>query len=250
MAAIAAPSASASIGIESFTTTGTDPQAGGHPDLSTSFALEDPGAPEAARNVSFEAPRGIFGNPDAIARCTSVDFALQKCFPSAQAGLITIYANYEGDPKYLLGTAPIYDMEVPSSQVAQFAFIVPGLNIPINIPVSVRTADDYGLRFTVSNISQKTPLAAANLIFWGFPLEASHDSERFPKGSPGNPAGCPGLATSGCKSHAVANRSSPVDRQSDHLHRTAAGHQVGGRVLSGRRPDHRSRKHLSRDRRL
>jgi hypothetical protein len=198
MVAIAAPSASATIGIESFTTNGTDPQAGGHPDLSTSFTLEDPGAPEAARNVSFEAPRGIFGNPEAIARCSSVDFALQQCFPSAQAGLITIYAKYENDPKYLLGTAPIFNMEVPSSQVAQFAFIVPVLNIPMNIPVTVRTADDFGLRFTVSNISQKTPLAAANLIFWGFPLEASHDTERFAKGSPGNPAGCPGLATSKC----------------------------------------------------
>jgi hypothetical protein len=198
MVAVVAPSASATIGIESFTTNGTDPQAGGHPDLSTSFTLEDPGAPEAARNVSFEAPRGVFGNPEAIARCTSVDFALQQCFPSAQAGLITIYANYENDPNYLLGTAPIFNMDVPSSQVAQFAFIVPVLNIPINIPVTVRTADDFGLRLTVSNISQKTPLAAANLTFWGFPLDATHDSERFAKGSPGNPAGCPGLATSKC----------------------------------------------------
>jgi hypothetical protein len=196
--ALVVPAANANIGIESFTTSGNDPQAGGHPDLSTSFRLEDPGAPEAARNVSFEAPRGIFGNPEAIARCTSLDFALESCFPSAQAGLITIYANYEGDSNYLLGTVPIYNMEVPASKVAQFAFIVPILNIPIIVPVTVRTADDYGLRFTVSNISQKTPLAAAKLTFWGFPLESTHDLERFPKGSPGNPPGCPGLATTKC----------------------------------------------------
>ena len=117
--------------------------------------------------MSFEAPRGIFGNPEAIARCTSLDFALDQCFPSAQAGLITIYANYEDEPKYLLGTAPIYNMEVPNSKVAQFAFTVPTLNIPINIPVTVRTSDDYGLRFTVTNISQRTPLQGANLTFLG-----------------------------------------------------------------------------------
>jgi hypothetical protein len=196
--ALAVPSAMASIEIESFTTSGNDPQAGGHPDLSTSFSLKNPGAPEAARNVSFEAPRGVFGNPEAIARCASLDFARDQCFPSAQAGLITIYANYENDPKYLLGTAPIFNMEVPNSKVAQFAFTVPTLNIPIIIPVTVRTSGDYGLRFTVSNISQRTPLAGANLTFWGFPLLSAHDEERFAKGTPGNPPGCPGLATTAC----------------------------------------------------
>ncbi len=193
-----APSAFGSINIESFTTSSSDTQAGGHPDLSTSFSLEAPGTPEAARNVIFEAPTGVFGNPEAIARCTSVDFALDQCFPSSQAGLITVYANYENDPKFLLGTAPIFNMAVPESQVAQFAFIVPILNIPINIPVTVRTAGDYGLRFTVSNITQATPLAAAKMTFWGFPLESSHDIQRFAKGSPGDPAGCPGLATTSC----------------------------------------------------
>ena len=47
------------------------PQAGGHPDLSTSFTLGSPGEPEAARNVIFRAPEGIFGNPNAVTKCTS-----------------------------------------------------------------------------------------------------------------------------------------------------------------------------------
>src|ERR1700760_3878122 len=37
--------------------------AGGHPDIHTSFELESPGQPEAAKNVVFNAPQGIFGNP-------------------------------------------------------------------------------------------------------------------------------------------------------------------------------------------
>jgi hypothetical protein len=196
--AFMAPPASADVEIESFETTSSDTQAGGHPDLSTSFALKDPGNPEAARNVIFEAPQGVFGNPEATPRCVSVDFALQQCFSSSQVGLITIYASYENNPKYLLGTVPIYNLAVPSSQVATFAFVVPILNIPIIIPVNVRTAGDYGLRFTVSNITQRTPLAAASLTFWGFPLEEGHESQRFPKGSLGAPAGCPGLATTAC----------------------------------------------------
>ena len=52
------------------------PQAGGHPNLKTSFALENPGAPEAAKNVIFNAPTGVFGNPRAITRCVLATFAL------------------------------------------------------------------------------------------------------------------------------------------------------------------------------
>ena len=54
--ALSAPPAAASEEIESFTTTTSTTQAGGHPDLSTTFALDSPGNPEAARNVIFNAP--------------------------------------------------------------------------------------------------------------------------------------------------------------------------------------------------
>jgi hypothetical protein len=190
--------AAGSLGIESFSTTSSDHTAGGHPDLTTSFMLEDPGVEEAARNVIFEAPEGIFGNPYAITHCTSSDFALARCPATSQAGLVTVYANHEAETHKLLGTAPIYVVEPQAGQTALFAFIVPILDIPINIPVAVRTADDFGLRFTVQEISQTTPLAGAKLTFWGFPAKDAHDAERFPKGSPGNPSNCPKLATAGC----------------------------------------------------
>ena len=195
--AIAPRPAAASEGISAFTSTSSSSQAGGHPDLETAFELENPGTPEAAKNVVFEAPGGVFGNPEAITRCSSIDFALDQCPSAAQAGLVTVRANYEGNTDDLLGTVPMYDME-PGAHTALFAFIAPILNIPINIPVSVRSAGDYGLRFTVSNISEITPLAAARLTFWGFPAETRHDSQRFAKGSPGNPAGCVGVAGPTC----------------------------------------------------
>jgi hypothetical protein len=192
-AAALAPTAIASEAIDSFTTTSSDTQAGGHPDFGTSFTLDNPGAPEAVQNVIFNAPEGLFGNPYAITHCSSSDFALDQCQPDSQAGLITVY-----DSSGLLGTAPLFDVEPLGDQTALFAFVVPTLNIPINIRVAVRTGGDYGLRFTVQNISQSTPLAGASLIFWGFPAESGHDAERFPKGSPGSPANCPGLTDASC----------------------------------------------------
>ncbi len=184
-------SASASEPIEAFSTTMSSSQAGGHPDITTNFTLGNPGAPEAAQNVIFQAPTGLFGNPTAATECQADDFALDQCPPNSQVGLITLHANYEGNPNYLLGTAPIFTVVPQNGDTARFSFIVPVLGIPIAIPVAVRTTSDYGLRFTVKDISQLTPLASASLTFWGFPADEEHDVQRFPKGSPGNPAGCP-----------------------------------------------------------
>ncbi len=193
-----AGTAQATEGIASFKTEASTTQAGGHPDLHTSFSLENPGLPEAAENVTVETPAGVFGNPNALERCTSVVFASEECPPTTQAGLITIRARYEGNSEYLLGTAPIYDLEPAEDQTALFGFIVPTLNIPIQIPVSVRTGSDYGLNFKVSEITQVTPLAGADLTFWGFPTDNIHEGQRFPKGATGRPSGCVGLANTSC----------------------------------------------------
>jgi hypothetical protein len=196
-AAFAAP-AHAVVPIESFTTSSTDAQAGGHPDLTTEFTLADPNAAQTAKNVAFNGPQGLFGNPNAITRCTASDFALDECPISSQAGIVTVRGEYAGDPNYLLGTAPIYDMQPQANETARFNLVVPILKIPIAIPVAVRTGGDYGLRFTVSEITQLFPLKSAHLTFWGMPADNSHNSQRFPKGSPGNPPGCPESETTSC----------------------------------------------------
>jgi hypothetical protein len=197
LAAGAAP-ARAALSIEEFETTASTSLAGGHPDLVTHFKLAGAGSSEVAKSITFNAPQGLFGNPSVLTPCSALDFALQQCPPNAEAGLITIHAEYEGTPNFLLGTAPIYTVEPGSEEAARFAFYVPKLNIPIAIPVTVRSASDYGLRFTVSGITQEVPLSEADLTFWGFPASPIHDQVRFGKGSPGHPAGCPEQADASC----------------------------------------------------
>jgi hypothetical protein len=189
--------ASAQQQITAFEVTTSDTQSGAHPDIGMSFALESPGQPESARNVSVNTPEGLFGNPNAVTHCSSEDFAFQRCPASSQVGLITVRANYEGEEEKLLGTAPIFSLD-RGAHTALFAFIVPILGIPVSIPVSVRTSTDYGLRFTVAELTQLAPLAAADLTFWGFPAAEENDAERFKKGSFGSPAGCPELADASC----------------------------------------------------
>jgi hypothetical protein len=184
--------------IEGFETVLSSSEAGAHPNIHFAFSLANPGTPEAARNVFVNSPTGLFGNPKAVPRCTSVDFALTSCPSVTQIGLITVYANHEGNPHDLLGTAPVYDLEPGTEQTALFGFIAPQLDIPISVPVAVRTSGDYGLRFTVSEITQATPLAAAELTIWGFPADPVHDPQRFPAGTPGGPAGCEGETDTAC----------------------------------------------------
>ncbi len=165
----------------------------------------------------FNAPEGIFGNPNAVTHCTSSDFALDQCPSNSQAGL----DHHTMTSLVCLAPRRSLTLNPRTNQTALFAFIVPTLNIPIEIPVAVRTGRDYGLRFTVSDITQLTPLAGADLTFWGFPAEASHDTERFPKGAPANPPTAPGLTDTSCiGSRSRLERSrSPAHRQPDHLHR-------------------------------
>ena len=203
-------SAQAALRIENFETTTSSSLAGAHPDLRTSFKLAEAGSPEVAKNITFNTPRGLFGNPGALTACAALDFALQQCPPNSQVGLVTLHANYAGDPNYLLGTAPIFDVVAGADEAARFAFYAPVLNIPIAIPVTVRSATDYGLRFTVSGITQATPLSEAALTFWGFPAAVEHNEQRFPKGFPGHPAGCPELADASCNAATPTPASVPL----------------------------------------
>jgi hypothetical protein len=217
-AALAAP-AQASEAIDSFESSISTEQpgvlaeqAGGHPNLHTSFALHNPGAPEAASDVIVNLPQGMFGNPNAITRCGSADFALTQCPTASQAGIVTIHAKVGAESDKLLGTAPVFDVEPQAEEeTARFGFIVPSLNIPISVPVAVRTGSDYGLRLSVSGLSQEIPLAEAKLTIWGFPAASSHNSQRFAKGAPLSPAGCPGLEDASCAgSHEAGLASHPL----------------------------------------
>jgi hypothetical protein len=199
LATLTAGRAKTSEPIEAFAVYTSTSQAGGHPDLESQFTLASPGDPEAAKNVSVNLPEGVFGDPNAVPRCTSVEFALAECPSFSQVGKITLTANYLGNPNYLLGTAPVFTVEPRSEEEsARLSFIVPGLNIPINIPVAVRTGSDYGLRMTVTGITQEIPLRSGAINVWGFPADPVHNDERFAKGSPGNPAGCIGSVGAGC----------------------------------------------------
>jgi hypothetical protein len=198
-AGLAAAPAAASPTIKEFNVEPSTSAAGGHPDLTTTVRIDKPAEPEVARDLTFHLPAGVFGNPGAIFKCTAGDFAFNQCPPGSQAGLVTIFANYSGNPKFDLGTVPVYNMRtIDAEETARLAFVAPTVNVPVAIPISVRSASDYGLEMKVSSISQSVGLSSAKFVAWGFPADPGHDVQRFDPGEPGAPPGCPGIETTEC----------------------------------------------------
>ncbi len=198
-AVLMAPAASAKPVISEFTVGTSDTQAGGHPDLNMKLRVEKPAEPEVVRDLDFSLPEGVFGNPGAIFKCLSQDFVLNHCGPGTQVGLVTIYANQEGNPNTLLGTVPVYNMyTISEEETARMAFTVPVLGVPVSIPIAVRSASDYSLRLRVQTVSQTVALGATAFTVWGFPADPKHDVERFHPGDPGEPPGCAGEENALC----------------------------------------------------
>jgi Invasin, domain 3 len=197
--------ARAAVTVESFSLDVSDPyagvpdtQAGAHADLDVSLSFEDPGEPETVKNLDVSAPPGVFVYPEATPRCGAADFGEFECTSNSQVGLVTVAANYEGDSNSLLGTAPVYLLVPGPGQIARLGFVVPALDIPVTIPISVRAGAGYGLDFSVQGFTQAAALAGLDLTLWAVPADPSHDSQRFARGSPAEPAGCPGVEGTGC----------------------------------------------------
>jgi hypothetical protein len=200
LAASLSQQAHASQEILEYNVSSSDTQAGAHPDLGAKFKLANPGQPEVAKDIAVELPAGIFGNPGAIYKCRALEFAFNECASGAQAGIVKIVANYQSDPSYVLGTAPVYNMEPVGDETGRLAFVAPIVNVPVTIPVNVRSATDYGLTLNVTGIPQEVPLNFADFTIWGYPADSSHGPERFRPGAPGEPPACIGILSTGCLS--------------------------------------------------
>ena len=104
-----------------------------------------PGAPEAAQNVIFNAPEGVFGNPDAITHCTLVRLR-PRPVP------VRLPGRADHRPRQLRRQparparhrADLRPRAARATRRRCFAFIVPTLDIPINDPG--RGADRRRLR--------------------------------------------------------------------------------------------------------
>jgi hypothetical protein len=173
----------------------TDTQAGKHPfqltntlDFNEVLATNpsthfiERAVPHLLKDLQFELPPGMIGNPTAVEQCRDVDFTAvngiaNACPPSTVLGvaMLTIY-----EPFSLLKTktasVPIFNLVPAPGEPARFGFYV--LKDLVVLDTAVRTGKDYGVVVSVRNASQVAHVLRSQVIFWGTPGDPRHDQSR------------------------------------------------------------------------
>jgi hypothetical protein len=183
-----------SFGIEKYALTpenegGTiDTEAGTHPfQLTTSIGLNETAAEEPAalpRNLQFNLPAGLLGNPLAIPQCSGVDFAAviegpaNLCPADTAVGLAEVTLDepdvFTQGPTTL--TVPVFNLEPAPGEPARFG--ISAYKVPVVLDTAIRTGSDYGVVVTAENTSQSAGLIASKVTIWGVPGDSRHNASR------------------------------------------------------------------------
>ena len=174
-----------------------DARAGSHPfqltttlDLNEALTQEgaaqaalEPAAPALARNLSFQLPPGLLGDPQAVAQCPDVDFSsigennVNACPADTAVGVALVTLNLPAPPLGVFTEAvPVFNLTPAPGEPARFG--LEDTKVPIILDTSVRTGGDYGVTVTVHDTSQAAQLLASRVTLWGEPDVASHDASR------------------------------------------------------------------------
>jgi hypothetical protein len=175
----------ANYGIESVGASLSDDQAGAHADFTTSVILKTEGGdlPALTKDVSVELPQGLIANPNAVPKCSAVQFVSTDvedksnatgCPQDSQVGVTHIvFANsHEGTVDII---EPVFNLQPQQGEPARLGFIA--LRYPILIDTQLRS--DYGITAMVRGADSLAALFKTETILWGVPPADSHDSERI-----------------------------------------------------------------------
>jgi hypothetical protein len=172
-----------------------DTQAGSHPysltstiDFNSTLELHDqiygvlPTTPALTRDLHFELPAGLVGNPTPFPQCTEEQFdtkgnnGTNVCPPEAAVGVASVSLNDPGEKGAFTVLVPLFNVTPGPGEPARFGFQIE--SVPVFLDTSVRTGGDYGVTVNVENTNQLSDLISSRVTFWGVPGAPSHDAER------------------------------------------------------------------------
>lgn len=164
-------------------------QAGAHPDLTVSYALNTLAnglLAGAEKSIVSDLPPGFVGDLADTERCPitafakmSVLFEPQPCALGTQVGVVTLHINFNST-SYLLPFAnvvvPVYNLSTNPGEIAKLGF--QAVAFGVQGTVSLRPGD-YGVRTTFEDINERdAQVTGASLTIWGVPADRSHDLMR------------------------------------------------------------------------
>ncbi len=177
----------------------TDLEAGSHPfqltttlDLNETLAREQegdqqaqpqPSAPALARNLTFQLPPGLLGDPQAVPQCPDIDFStigtnnVNACPADTAIGVAQVTLNLPIDVNGVFSEpVPVFNLVPAPGEPARFG--LEDDQVPIILDTSVRTNGDYGVNVTIKNITQAAQVLSSVVSLWGKPQNPSHDASR------------------------------------------------------------------------
>jgi hypothetical protein len=140
-----------------------------------------------AKNVAFNLPPGLIGNPSGLTKCTVAQFFTTQnggnenlCPASSAVGVISTTVQEPATVGTITIPEPLFNMESEYGEPARFGFYVLIANTPVFIDTSVRSGNggDYGITASVDNITQTAAFLSSTATFWGVPGASSHDGQR------------------------------------------------------------------------
>jgi hypothetical protein len=165
--------------------------AGGHPfQFTTTVVLNQFNPPQGSyrqpvelpKDLTFELPPGVVGDPNAATQCTMANFFARVletdlCPPASAVGVATVTADEPKTLKVFTRTVPVFNLVPAQGEPARFGLYVAGV-VPIVLDTSVRSGNDYGVNVTVKNATQTAGLLSSQVTFWGVPGDPRHDNAR------------------------------------------------------------------------
>ena len=180
---------------------GLDRQAGSHPfQLTTALNLNQSAelitgeqgatetgligtAPALPKQLSFNLPPGLIGDPRAVPACPNSDFTTiglddtNSCKPETAVGVAVVTINLL-DPSFhnITRAVPLWNLVPAHGEPARFGFEV--LHVPVVLDTALRSSGDYGVSVSVNQAPQAAQLLSSEVTIWGAPAQASHDQSR------------------------------------------------------------------------
>jgi hypothetical protein len=145
------------------------------------------------KDLHFNLPAGLVGNPTPLPKCSMQLFQEEATFGGVEGnylcprdsvvGVVTaIVTSLTGGTQTPLAlTRPLYNLEPNVGEPARFGFTIPGggtLGGTVILDTSVRTGGDYGVVVTVPDVPETLSFIGSQVTFWGVPADARHDTAR------------------------------------------------------------------------
>jgi hypothetical protein len=178
-----------------------DTQAGSHPfQLTTTEEtnITTEAAPVGlAKDLHFDLPPGLIGDPSAIPRCTLQQFYTlppglaeaetnTECPADTMVGVNVVRVRTDAGESFQTTVhSPVFNLEPAPGEPARFGFEARGTHVLLT--TAVRTGGDYGVTVNATNISETIEFISAELTFWGVPDAAAHNPAREAVGGSNGP---------------------------------------------------------------